>query len=171
MFDTKIENTGVARRSARTFESDIDFNNVEGFAADTGSSYNMQRKRGDMSSEHSQERASMAERRRSTRSSSMSSTTAVDDDDITSILGGLDKMAHEKDGKGTSSARLSGVHTRTNLSSDVKESQIEVVKAAKPKTPGRPRNFGTVAPGIYRSGYPETEDHDFLKDLGLRTIV
>lgn len=57
------------------------------------------------------------------------------------------------------------------MPTDTPTSQIEVVKQAKPKTPGRPRNFGTVAPGIYRSGYPETEDHDFLKDLGLKTIV
>lgn len=45
----------------------------------------------------------------------------------------------------------------------------EVVE--NPKMYGRPRNFGTILPGIYRSGYPEAEDYDFLRDLSLRTIV
>lgn len=98
MADTKIGKTGVARRSARTFESDIDIRQAEEFSTDNGMIHNMQRKRGDVTSEHSQE---MAEKIRSTRSSSVSSTTAVNDDDITSILGGLDKMAHERDGKST----------------------------------------------------------------------
>lgn len=109
MADTKMAKTGVARRSARTFESDIDIRQAEQFGADTGMSYNMQRNRSDVRAEHSQERE-MEEKRRSTRSSSVSST-AVGDDDITSILGGLDKMAHERDGKGTPNSRVINVNS------------------------------------------------------------
>lgn len=47
----------------------------------------------------------------------------------------------------------------------------EVVENPNPKMYGRPRNFGTILPGIYRSGYPESEDYEFLRDLSLRTIV
>ncbi|KAM0277584.1 hypothetical protein ACHAQH_005703 [Verticillium albo-atrum] len=36
---------------------------------------------------------------------------------------------------------------------------------------GRPVNFGIVVPGVYRSSYPKGEDFDFVKNLGLRTIV
>jgi tyrosine-protein phosphatase SIW14 len=51
-------------------------------------------------------------------------------------------------------------------------SGIESVKASKGKIKGRPVNFGTVIPGLfYRSGYPQTEDHEYLKSLGLKTIM
>lgn len=36
---------------------------------------------------------------------------------------------------------------------------------------GRPHNFGIVIPGIYRSSYPKLEDFDYIKGLGLKTIV
>ncbi len=45
------------------------------------------------------------------------------------------------------------------------------VRTSKEKVKGRPVNFGTVIPGFYRSGYPQTEDYEFLKSLGLKTIV
>ncbi|KAJ2745346.1 tyrosine-protein phosphatase siw14 [Coemansia sp. BCRC 34301] len=34
-----------------------------------------------------------------------------------------------------------------------------------------PLNFAMIAPGIYRSGFPNTKSHPFLLQLGLRTIV
>ncbi|KAK0706983.1 tyrosine phosphatase family-domain-containing protein [Lasiosphaeria miniovina] len=36
---------------------------------------------------------------------------------------------------------------------------------------GRPINFGVVVPGVYRSSFPQTEDHLFIKGLKLKTIV
>lgn len=36
---------------------------------------------------------------------------------------------------------------------------------------GQPANFGTVAPGIYRSSYPQEADYAFLQKLKLKTIV
>ncbi|KAJ0124708.1 tyrosine phosphatase [Diaporthe amygdali] len=36
---------------------------------------------------------------------------------------------------------------------------------------GQPANFGTVAPGIYRSSYPQEADYAFLQKLRLKTIV
>ncbi|KAL1877581.1 hypothetical protein VTK73DRAFT_8490 [Phialemonium thermophilum] len=35
----------------------------------------------------------------------------------------------------------------------------------------RPVNFGVVVPGVYRSSYPQPEDYDFIKELGLKTII
>eukprot|EP00013_Stygamoeba_regulata_P006294 CAMPEP_0177630384 /NCGR_PEP_ID=MMETSP0447-20121125/1182_1 /TAXON_ID=0 /ORGANISM="Stygamoeba regulata, Strain BSH-02190019" /LENGTH=183 /DNA_ID=CAMNT_0019131787 /DNA_START=52 /DNA_END=603 /DNA_ORIENTATION=+ len=34
-----------------------------------------------------------------------------------------------------------------------------------------PLNFAMVAPGIYRSGYPNIKNHRFLKKLGLKSIL
>ena len=34
-----------------------------------------------------------------------------------------------------------------------------------------PLNFAMVAPGIYRSGYPNSTNHSFLKALKLRTLI
>ncbi|KAM7191334.1 Tyrosine phosphatase family domain containing protein [Rhypophila sp. PSN 637] len=39
-----------------------------------------------------------------------------------------------------------------------------------PKT-GRPANFGVVVPGVYRSSFPQVDDHEFIGRLGLKTIV
>ncbi|KAK3304145.1 tyrosine phosphatase family-domain-containing protein [Chaetomium strumarium] len=36
---------------------------------------------------------------------------------------------------------------------------------------GRPRNFGVVVPGVYRSSFPQSEDYAFLEGLKLKTIV
>lgn len=35
----------------------------------------------------------------------------------------------------------------------------------------RPKNFGTVVGGIYRSSYPQEADYPFLTKLGLKTIM
>ncbi|KAK9727876.1 tyrosine-protein phosphatase siw14 [Basidiobolus ranarum] len=34
-----------------------------------------------------------------------------------------------------------------------------------------PLNFAMVAPGVYRSGYPNRKNHPFLKKLGLKSII
>lgn len=34
-----------------------------------------------------------------------------------------------------------------------------------------PLNFAMVSPGVYRSGYPNTMNHSFLKSLKLRTLI
>lgn len=39
------------------------------------------------------------------------------------------------------------------------------------QVPGQPKNFGTVAPGIYRSSYPQDADYPFLQKLRLKTIM
>ncbi len=52
-------------------------------------------------------------------------------------------------------------------SESLDELKDDVVK----KIPGRPVNFGTVIPDVYRSGFPQTEDLAFLKTLGLKTIL
>ena len=38
-------------------------------------------------------------------------------------------------------------------------------------TTDRPSNFGVVVPGVYRSSFPKTEDHEFISGLKLKTIV
>ena len=98
MADTKIGKTGIARRSARTFESDIDIRQAADYGAEAAMSYN--RKRGDMEHSQGREKEKLVEVKTRTRSSSTSSTAPVEDD-MTDILGGLDKMAHEIDGEGT----------------------------------------------------------------------
>lgn len=34
-----------------------------------------------------------------------------------------------------------------------------------------PLNFAMVSPGVYRSGYPNTMNHSFLKSLKLKTLI
>ncbi|KAH6950739.1 tyrosine phosphatase family-domain-containing protein [Fusarium avenaceum] len=36
---------------------------------------------------------------------------------------------------------------------------------------GRPHNFGIVVPGVYRSSFPRSHDFEYIKGLGLKTIV
>lgn len=48
-------------------------------------------------------------------------------------------------------------------------SPVESVHSTIPEQ--KPRNFGTVAPGIYRSSYPQEADYPFLEKLGLKTIM
>jgi tyrosine-protein phosphatase SIW14 len=36
---------------------------------------------------------------------------------------------------------------------------------------GRPFNFGIVIPGVYRSSFPKSHDFEYIKGLGLKTIV
>ena len=34
-----------------------------------------------------------------------------------------------------------------------------------------PLNFAMVSPGVYRSGYPNVDNHSFLKTLRLKTLI
>ena len=34
-----------------------------------------------------------------------------------------------------------------------------------------PINFGMVSPGIYRSGFPNKKNFDFLKKIKIKTII
>ncbi|KAI2465798.1 tyrosine phosphatase family-domain-containing protein [Annulohypoxylon bovei var. microspora] len=47
------------------------------------------------------------------------------------------------------------------------------VAAERPSPPAGapPANFATVAPGLYRSGYPQAPDYPFMRTLNLKTIV
>ncbi|RFU25432.1 Protein-serine-threonine phosphatase/Protein-tyrosine-phosphatase/4-nitrophenylphosphatase, partial [Scytalidium lignicola] len=48
---------------------------------------------------------------------------------------------------------------------------IETSRASATKIAGQPANFGLVLPGVYRSSYPQKEDFEFLRTLGLKSIV
>ncbi|KAF7866944.1 hypothetical protein EAF04_005785 [Stromatinia cepivora] len=50
---------------------------------------------------------------------------------------------------------------------------LDAAKAlAKEKQEGRPLNFGVIAPNaIYRSSFPQQEDFEYLRSLGLKSIV
>ncbi|KUJ12094.1 uncharacterized protein LY89DRAFT_221848 [Mollisia scopiformis] len=43
--------------------------------------------------------------------------------------------------------------------------------STKSKTDERPINFGKVIPGVYRSSFPGEEDFNYLKTLGLKTVL
>jgi len=45
------------------------------------------------------------------------------------------------------------------------------VPTSNTSTAHPPVNFGVVVPGLFRSGYPTTEDHAFIRNLKLKTIV
>lgn len=144
MADSKTGKNGVARRSTRVFENDIDLRQFEHAVSDNAVGYN--KKRGD--AEAPQERDQLDGTSIHTRTSSERSMALVDD----AILNDIGRLNRES-------------------SDEALENLEQLAAAENQKTRGRPRNFGEVIPGIYRSGYPEYEDHDFLKDLGLQTIV
>lgn len=60
------------------------------------------------------------------------------------------------------------IHMYDSLTSQL---GLESAEDMKVKVDGRPVNFGTVIPGVYRSGYPQTEDYEYLKTLGLKTVL
>ena len=55
------------------------------------------------------------------------------------------------------------------VSEKIEPMSIEMDGQEKPV--GQPQNFGVVAPGMYRSSFPEAEDLPFLEGLKLKTIV
>lgn len=53
-------------------------------------------------------------------------------------------------------------------------SQTEIADASRPPTPdgtGRPNNFQKIAPGLYRSSYPDHLHYETLAALELKTII
>ncbi|KAH8821203.1 tyrosine phosphatase family-domain-containing protein [Xylogone sp. PMI_703] len=48
---------------------------------------------------------------------------------------------------------------------------LESSRASESNILGQPANFGPVLPGIYRSSYPQPEHFDFLRTLGLKSII
>lgn len=44
-------------------------------------------------------------------------------------------------------------------------------RPGKTKVHGVPINFGFVIPGVYRSGYPQLDDYEYLGSLGLKAIL
>ncbi|OWT43233.1 tyrosine phosphatase [Pochonia chlamydosporia 170] len=59
----------------------------------------------------------------------------------------------------------------TSMSSSSTSSLSDSSDFPTPSSNGRPINFGAVIPGVYRSSYPKPEDYDFLRNLGLKTVV
>lgn len=66
------------------------------------------------------------------------------------------------------SATLASIQTRTRGS---KTMQLDESQPPTPDGTGRPINFHTIAPGVYRSSYPDFEHYEQLTDLELKTIV
>lgn len=166
MADGKNGMNMVARRSTRVFENDIDVRQIEDSVPDGGIGYS---RKGD---EKSQERDStrLTEMLIHTRTSSMSSLVAppVDGEIITTF-----QRVSRSDSEEGSSLSVSLINTPQSgkLTYSPVFSSVKGEVAENPKMYGRPRNFGTILPGVYRSGYPESEDYEFLRDLSLRTIV
>lgn len=139
----------VARRSTRVFENDIDKRQIEDTTLEGGICYG--RKSGDRDEKALEKDNRLAEMLIHTRTSSMSSLTPVDGE----VLAMFPRVARNE--------------SRNDSEEVLNSVQGEALEI--PKMPGRPRNFGTILPGIYRSSYPGPEDYEFLKDLGLKTIV
>ena len=60
----------------------------------------------------------------------------------------------------------------TTFSSPVFSAMNSIEESEPPSpTAGPPINFGDVAPGIYRSSFPKVGNFEFMKTLGLRTIL
>jgi len=64
---------------------------------------------------------------------------------------------------GTTTTLESNTTTAVFPADDTKEPASPMVKQLS--------NFGVIEPGLYRSGYPQTEHYPFLKSLNIKTIV
>ncbi|KAI0562570.1 protein tyrosine phosphatase [Gracilaria domingensis] len=60
-------------------------------------------------------------------------------------------------------------HRHEVPSDTMPDEKISMPSEMEPVIP--PLNFAMVTPGIYRSGYPKTFNHSFLKSLGLKTLI
>jgi tyrosine-protein phosphatase SIW14 len=60
--------------------------------------------------------------------------------------------------------------TNSTLASSTSAYQSQSTDYTAPLN-GRPHNFGVVIPGVYRSSFPRSHDFEYLKGLGLKTIV
>ncbi|OAL37724.1 hypothetical protein AYO20_02901 [Fonsecaea nubica] len=61
--------------------------------------------------------------------------------------------------------------TDLDVSSSSKTLQLDQSQPPTPDGTGRPVNFQIIAPGLYRSSYPQYAHFDTLAELGLKTIV
>lgn len=63
--------------------------------------------------------------------------------------------------------------TAENALQDVYESAKDIVGNPRPLPVSltQPENFGRVAPGVYRSSYPQAADFSYLSNLRLKTII
>ncbi|ESZ97077.1 hypothetical protein SBOR_2507 [Sclerotinia borealis F-4128] len=62
--------------------------------------------------------------------------------------------------------------TSEAIATQVTKSLAAANALAKEKQEGRPLNFGVILPhAIYRSSFPQQEDFEYLKSLGLKSIV
>lgn len=167
MADLKIGNNGgIARRSARVFEDDHDVSRKpEVYGAESGGHNNRRRDNTEqMIGKDKVDKITVTQ----TRRSSLSSTMTLSEDGLSAY----NILTRENSRDGMRNYLLRTAAGLLTVPSELAMSQADLPKkAAKPKIPGRPRNFARVTSGIYRSGYPETEDHAFLKELGLKTIV
>ncbi|RGP69050.1 hypothetical protein FSPOR_4920 [Fusarium sporotrichioides] len=74
----------------------------------------------------------------------------------------------------TTIAMETSLSTQTS-DSDSRSSSISRSRVQSPEHvasfDGRPFNFGVVIPGVYRSSFPKSHDFEYIKGLGLKTIV
>jgi tyrosine-protein phosphatase SIW14 len=74
----------------------------------------------------------------------------------------------------TTIAMETSLSTQTS-DSDSRSSSISRSRVQSPEQvasfDGRPFNFGVVIPGVYRSSFPKSHDFEYIKGLGLKTIV
>ncbi|KAL6920512.1 hypothetical protein ACHAPO_007155 [Fusarium lateritium] len=74
----------------------------------------------------------------------------------------------------TSIAMETSLSTQTSdsdsRSSSISRGRIQPSEHVK-SFDGRPFNFGIVIPGVYRSSFPKSHDFEYIKGLGLKTIV
>lgn len=66
---------------------------------------------------------------------------------------------------------LKSLRSQPSISSLATENSMSKETVESGNILGQPANFGTVAPGIYRSSYPKEADYAFLKELKLKTIM
>ncbi|KAJ4131418.1 tyrosine-protein phosphatase siw14 [Fusarium equiseti] len=67
---------------------------------------------------------------------------------------------------------FTAVAMEASLSTSTSDSDSRSSSIAPPMSAdGRPFNFGVVVPGVYRSSFPKSHDFEYIKGLGLKTIV
>ena len=109
MADKKIGVNGVARRSARTFESDFDVGQPQLYTTETISVYKKSRKEG---SEQSYEKKTTEKIGRS-RGSSFSSMAAASNDEV--YLSGFESLARQISTEGKATGNLVSFHIANNF--------------------------------------------------------
>ena len=77
----------------------------------------------------------------------------------------------EMERAGVDSAKLAASLSALNVATEAKDVHVEESQPPTPDGSGRPVNFQTIAPGIYRSSYPQVPHFVELEKLNLKTIV